>query len=343
MVALSVKASGMVTSVGFNAPASLAAMRAGIRGVSFRHLWDWEAGEKIACGKVGVPQWWEGLGKLAELAAPAILECLEAARDAQAKDIPILLAVAAPDRPCRWPGLEEEILDEIEYKLGLSHHPASMVVARGQVGGVVGIQEAWRLIANKNAPYCVVAGVDSFLMQEMIEPYMEKRRVLTPLNSNGFSPGEAACAVLLGPAGNAPKGDLDILATHVTREKALIESEDPLRAEGLTEAIRHVLGEAKLSFDDMDYRITDLNGEHYKFKEATFAAMRFERKPREKLFELWHPIEYLGEVGASIVPCALAVALDAGMKEYSPGPTVLCHFSNDDGERAALIGRFRRS
>ena len=107
MVNLSVKACGMVTAVGFNAPASLAAMRAGIRSVDETNLWDAESGEYLAAGRVLLPHWWIGLGKLAELVAPAILECLSAAKPVKAEDIPIFLGVATQDRPHRWEKLDE--------------------------------------------------------------------------------------------------------------------------------------------------------------------------------------------------------------------------------------------
>jgi 3-oxoacyl-[acyl-carrier-protein] synthase-1 len=88
------------------------------------------------------------------------------------------------------------------------------------------------------------------------------------------------------------------------------------------------------------YRITDLNGEHYKFKELALATNRFVRKPTPKLFDVWHPIEYIGDVGAAIGPIVLSVALHASEKGYGMGPTVLCTFGNDDGERAALVASF---
>jgi 3-oxoacyl-[acyl-carrier-protein] synthase-1 len=96
---LSVKACGMVTAVGFNASSSLAALRAGIRNVKETNLWDAESGEYLAAGRVLLPHWWVGVGKLAELLAPAIYECMVAAKPIQAKEIPVLLGVSAPDRP----------------------------------------------------------------------------------------------------------------------------------------------------------------------------------------------------------------------------------------------------
>jgi 3-oxoacyl-[acyl-carrier-protein] synthase-1 len=332
----------MVTAVGFNAPASLAAMRAGIRNVNETNLWDAEVpGTYLAAGKVPLPQWWVGLGKLADLAAPPILECLESAKPIQAQAIPVLLGVAHPNRPFRFPDLDTGILPEIEHRLGFRLHPASHTIARDHVGVVVAIGKAAELIASNKAPCVILAAVDSLLDQDLVEHYLEKRRLLTPNNSNGFSVGEAGSAVLVTPAGASPNGELQILGTSLGREKATIESEEPLRGDGLSRLVRDALREAGLTIQDVQYRITDLNGEHYKFKEMVLAMGRFARKPTVKLFDLWHPIEYIGDVGAAIGPIVLAVGLHAGQKAYGNGPTVLCTLGNDDGERAAVVATYQ--
>src|SRR5215831_13722933 len=101
MTGLTVIAAGMVTPVGFNYASSCAAIRAGVSGIRQGNLWDAENGEYLLAGKVDLPQWWEGLGKLADLAAPAVWECLQAAKPEPPTAIPILLGVAPPDRPHR--------------------------------------------------------------------------------------------------------------------------------------------------------------------------------------------------------------------------------------------------
>ena len=341
MAALAIPASGMVTPVGFNFPASCAAMRAGIRNVNQIGLFDRESGEFLGVGKVPLPHWWIGLGKLAELAAPAILECLRAAEPMPASEVPVLLGIAGPDRPHRVSGLEEELVGEIEHRLGFRLHPASHVIARDHVAAIVGLREAAELFSKKEATHCVVAGVDSLIQQDLAEYYLSKRRLLTSQNSNGFCPGEAGAAVLV----RLERGDSDelrVLGTGMAREEATIESEEPLRGEGLTSAIGEAFSQSRLTYDDMHYRITDLNGEHYKFKEMTLAMLRYQRKPKPKLFDLWHPIEHIGDVGAAIGPLVLGVALHAGQKSYGNGPTVLCTFGNDEGERAAAVVSYHR-
>jgi 3-oxoacyl-[acyl-carrier-protein] synthase-1 len=342
MTSISVIASGMVTAVGFNAAASLAAIRARVRNVKETNLWDASSGEYVAAGRVALPHWWIGTGKLAELVAPAIHECLVQAQPTPPGQIPIVLCVPAATRPYRFDRLDDEILDEVSYRLAVRFHPKSCLVARDQVGVAVGITIARDLISRGDATYCIVAGVDSLIDQPLVEYYIDKRRVLTPANSNGFSPGEAGSAVLIGRAG-LRKNELQIVGIGTSREEATIESELPLQGNGLTDAIGGALADAGLPIDKVQYRITDLNGEHYKFKEMVLATMRFERNRRRKLFDLWHPTEYIGDVGAAIGPVVLGLALYAGMKRYGPGPTVLCTFGSDAGERAAMVVSFRET
>ena len=88
--------------------------------------------------------------------------------------------------------------------------------------------------------------------------------------------------------------------------------------------------------NDMDFRITDANGEQYKFKEGDLAVTRMLRE-HKGAFDIWHPADCIGEIGAAMVPSILNVAEAAAKKGYSRGDKVLCHCGNDDGERASLI------
>lgn len=340
MVRLAVRTTGMVTAAGLDSLATFAAMRAGISGINAAKYRDPESGEGITAGRVPLWQWWEGTPKLIDLLAPAVEECLSAA-PVKPLEIPLLIGVPAKDRPSRWPGLDEGVLPGVQSKLGVRFHPASAIIPRDNVSGVTGLLQARQLIDSGKARWCIVAGVDSFLERDMVRAFMEARRVLTKSNSNGFIPGEAGAAMLVGAAGSEPSvaGELFILGMSVTREKATINSEEPFRAEGLIQAVREALAEAKVSINNVDYRITDLNGEHYKFKEAAYVTVGA-RRTGPGAFDLWHPIEFIGEIGAAIAPCVLGWALQAGQKGYAPGPMALCHFSNDDGERAAIVVRF---
>jgi 3-oxoacyl-[acyl-carrier-protein] synthase-1 len=339
MTRLAITASGLITCGGFSTAASLAAIRAGLRTVQVTWVWDAESGTFLPAGKVELPQWSPGLDTLADLAAAAILQCIEAAHPLRGRDLPVLLGIASPDRPHRLQGLETQLLPEVEHRLGFRLHPASRLIARGHAAIAVGIYQAHELLNAQQVPGVVVAGVDSLLGKQLTDHYLQERRLLTPFNSNGFTVGEAGSAVLVVPADSAGSGALHVLGMGMAREEATITSDKPLRAEGLTRAIRGALKEANLTIQEVDYRIADLNGEHYKFKEMALAMGRFPRKPTPRQLELWHPIEYIGDIGAAIGPAIAAVAVDAACNDYAVGPTVLCTFSNDGGERAALVLR----
>ena len=120
-------------------------------------------------------------------------------------------------------------------------------------------------------------------------------------------------------------------------EKATVDAEDvPLRAHGMVKAIRNALVESHCDLGDLDFRIADMSGEQYGFKEAALALTRILRQ-RKEMFDIWHPADCIGETGAAIGPSILSV-LFAGMhKGYCPGHKAIAHLGNDNGRRAAMV------
>lgn len=325
----------MVTAVGLNAPASCAAIRCGLNNFTETRFMD-SAGEWIVGSQVPLAQPWRGRPKLVQLVVPAIRECLEQIKDTPLEQVSLFLCVAERERPGKLDGLDDSLLEEVQTALGVCFHRSSAVIAKGRVGGVEAIKQARIVIYDQNLPVCIIAGVDSYLVSGTLGEFEKRDRILTGKNSNGFIPGEAAAAVLIGPEGYKTGQDLLISGLGFGEEKATINSEEPLRADGLVQAIKQALGEAKLSLGEINHRITSVNGEQYWFKEAAIALTRILRERKEE-FDIWHAADCIGEVGAAIVPCSLSVALSAAQKEYAPGDRVLCHFSNDDTLRTAMI------
>ena len=335
MQPVSVCASGIVTGVGLSAPSSCAAMRCGINNFAETRFMD-KSGEWITGSYVPLNPPWRGRAKIVHLVAPAIRECLAAVADIPTKQIPLLLCVAEKDRPGRLEGLDDRLFDEVQDELKMRFHEKSAVISQGRVGGVVAVKQARDVLYGQGLSYCIIAGADTYLIAGTLSTYEERDRILTGSNSDGFIPGEAGAAVLLCIGSQKSGEQITINGVGFGNEAAYIDSGEPLRAEGLVQAIKEASNTSGMTVADLDYRITDANGEQYGFKEAALALTRTLRKRKEE-FDIWHPAECIGEVGAAIVPVVLSVAMAAGKKGYAPGNGVLCHFGNDDGQRAVMF------
>ncbi|MFC1660895.1 hypothetical protein ACFL3S_05495 [Gemmatimonadota bacterium] len=322
---------GMVTGVGLTASASCAAIRCGITGFEeTRFMFD---GEWLLGCEVPLEEPWRGREKQIRMVVAALGECLAGAGDVPVTDIPLLLCVAEEGRPGRLSGLDDTMLREIESRVGIRFHDWSRVFANGRIGGVQALEYAGHLL-EEGRRACLLAGVDSLLVGATLEAYHKQHRLLTPDNSNGFIPGEGAGAVLMGK----PQGDTQLTCIGVGYgvEPAPLGSEEPSRADGLVQAFKAALADAGLDFGEVDYRITDLSGEQYGFKEAALALTRVLRQRKEE-FDIWHPADCVGEVGAAAVPVMLNVVLAASKKGYAPGPRVIGHASADGQERGAFL------
>jgi hypothetical protein len=98
---LRIMASGMVTGVGLNMPASCAAIRCSITNFVETRFMD-QGGEWIIGCPVPLAEPWRGRAKLVQLVIPAIRECLQECAATKTEDIALLLCVAETTRPGRF-------------------------------------------------------------------------------------------------------------------------------------------------------------------------------------------------------------------------------------------------
>ena len=324
MGSMSVIAAGAVTGVGHGGPATFAALRAGIRGARTSKLWDYFAGDYLQVCRPQLHQWWEGRDMLARLVAAPIEECANAAErllGPLGRPLPIVLVVSPPSRPHRWPNLEALIIEDLEHELSRKLPHGSIVISEGRTGVLRALEHAAELFRAHEHDTCIVAGVESFLRQKLVEHYMlGENRILNEQNGNGFTLGEAAAAVLVTSRTRREGAELVIggMGRGFDPSGAGGTDQHPARGDGLTDAIRAALNMAGLEHWALDLRISDANGEHWKFKEVVFASGRLERlrpagePPRRfGFFDHWHPSEFTGEIGAAIGPLILGWALHA--------------------------------
>lgn len=333
MTAAAVSACGMTTAIGLTAPASCAAFRARLDNFQetrfISHTGDWVLGAEVP-----LAEGWRGAARLANLVAGPLRECFEAAAPSS-REIPVLLCLAERDRPGRGADLEDLLVAAIEDEFGHPLAPSSRVYAFGQVGGAVALRDARNMVAS-GAPAVIVAGVDSYLSAETLRVFGDADRLLTEANSNGFIAGEAGAAVLIEGAGGADS--LQILGVGFGAERSHINSGEPMRAEGLVTAMRQAFEEAGIGYDGIDYRVADLDGEQFYFREAALAQARLWRGKRDPE-DIWQPCDGMGQTGAAVIPICLGIGLVAHRKAYAPGPVALVHAAHDDGRRAAIVTR----
>jgi 3-oxoacyl-[acyl-carrier-protein] synthase-1 len=289
-------------------------------------------GEWLIGCPVPFPEPSQGRERLLRMIVNAVRECLSGFEDARAKGAPLLLCLPEEDRPGRLDGLDGGFVRELERRVGLTADRDSTWLPYGRVAGVQALDHARKLLAS-DRHYCIVAGVDSLLVRTTLEAYRESRLLQTAVNSDGFIPGQAAAALLVGPPAER---SLVLEGVGYGSEPAPVRSEQPLRAEGMVRAIGAALAQAGVSFGQVDYRMADISGAQYYFKEAALAVTRVLRE-RKQDWQLWLPADCVGEVGAAIGPLTTAVAFMAATKGYSPGRRLLSHFATDGTARAAAV------
>lgn len=330
MTSVTVSACGMSSAIGLTAPAACAALRARLSNFQETRFVASD-GEWILGAEAPLPDSARGVTRLCQLLFGPLRDCIEAS-GMEATEIPILLCLAEQDRPGRIPGLEEILSRRLFQEIG-ELHEASRFYADGGVGGVVALRDAKGLIED-GAPAVIIAGVDSYLSGATLRAFEAEDRLMTASNSNGFFPGEAGAAVLLTPG----DGELRLAGLGFGAEAGSIFSDEPLKGYGIAQAMKQALDEAGLIYEEISYRLADLSGEQYYFREAALGQLRLWRGKGDPE-PVWHPADGMGETGAAVIPICLGFALTAAQKHYAPGPIALLHAAHDDGRRAAIVMR----
>jgi 3-oxoacyl-[acyl-carrier-protein] synthase I len=331
-----VGAYGMVTPVGLSAPASLAAMRAGVTAFKDMPFPLPVPREAVAAFVPTIPI--VGFDRYVRLLAPAVAEATRQLDDATLSATPVLVAVPSATRPDRPSGLVEDLIDQLERAIGRNFHPAqSALVPKGRIGVPLAIAQAVELIRGGNYERCIVAGVDTLVNLDCVGWLFRQDRLKCEDVTNGLIPGEAAVAIEIITV-EALSSGVEIVAIGRGYEATDPIRAQPLRGDGLTQAVARALQAADLDLFDIDYRLSDVNGEQYFFKETELCVARLLRRHKDA-FAIWHPADSIGDCGAAAGGILVAMAKSAAIKGYAPGPLALCQSSSDEGGRAAIVLR----
>jgi 3-oxoacyl-[acyl-carrier-protein] synthase-1 len=328
----------MVCSVGLHAEAACAARRAGI--AKFDDLPYYHTGGEQVIGATvpGLSADFENPDRLVELLSRAASDCLRNRPAEPLEKLPLLVGLAEPGRPGGGAGLADSIISRLEHRLKLRFHPRlSRVFPKGHTAGFEALRVARELFQNERTPACLVCGVDSYLTAASLHWLERHWRLKTSFNSDGVIPGEAAAAVLVQPQAPSKGGaGTKITGLGFATEKASVLSEEPLLGLGLAAAARAALGEAGLPAHEISFRISDVTGEQYGFKEQALMVARLVKVHMDSL-PIWHCADSIGDTGAAASLCQLVIAFHAFAKGYAPGDRVLGCTSAVPGDRAVLV------
>lgn len=327
-----VSAAGLACPVGLTWPSACAAMRAGISRKSISAYTD-NKGREIITSYLPqlIPEDASWEARWLFLLTQALRDMTGDSGPRALERIPMFLALppSSSDRPYSV----NQVCNALSKELGVQLSPDLLqIFCDGAHGGYVALQKGRASVYAGRA--CVVAGADSFLSSRRLLVLAEKQRLLLEGNSDGFIPGEAACAMLLSHDRRHALGQVSGIGFAV--EPSLLDNDTPLRAAGLVAAVQAALDEAGLQLADLDFRLSDAAGESFYFKEQSLLVSRLLRERRPE-FPLWLPAASLGDTGAAVGLCSLLWAMAAWDRDYAPGPRALACAGNDQGARAAIV------
>ncbi len=205
--------------------------------------------------------------------------------------------------------------------------------------GLVALKEAVKKFENKEAEFCVVGGIESYMNLDTLKWLEENQNLKCSDNKWGFVPGEAAGFCLLAPSETVEKYSLEPLAEVVavaeTREEKQNKKDTVCTGNGLSQAFTQVLG--SLPEGSRVHQVfCDMNGQRHRVDEYGYSIMRTSRF-FEDPNDIIAPANLWGDLGAASAPLLISLATEAGRKGYAKGPYNLVFTSSLGEQRAALL------
>jgi 3-oxoacyl-[acyl-carrier-protein] synthase-1 len=341
MSALHLLGCGAVTPVGLTSFASCAAIRARISRIA-DEIEVPPPGEPIKAARVKAgrvlrrsEQEW-----LINLATKALQECVSAL---PTPDTEVALIACTPEPFRNHPGLaglrERDLLDAFAHFVQLKLASESRVIANGAAGVFEALAAARNVLRLGRARYCIVGGFDSLLNETDVARLQQMGRLYGADNPQGVIPGEgAAFLVLSDVAGGAPYASIASIAGFATApEPNPVSGANYSVGDGLSRAVQRALADSgSIAEPDVDFVVSNHNGERYAAWESTMSHARSYRTRRERL-EVVYPASSIGDIGAASAALSMIVAAVAIARGYAPGAVGMCEGRSESELRGAAV------
>jgi 3-oxoacyl-[acyl-carrier-protein] synthase-1 len=322
---------GLVSPVGHSAAATCAAVRAGISNfVELESMMDREGESVVASVLKPTPLHEEPFGPALQAAREAISACGMSLHSER-----VVISILGPeDSKEDTRLLREPDVELLARALGLGASEA-VFYRDGNAGGFRAMCDVQRRLERNPKSVELVLGIDSLVGLRKLA-YLERRNRLKGRDfPRGLIPGEACACVVFQETANAlmqpGQGYMRLVSAQTTTETAVIGSDSPCLAEGLTGAIQAALDRAGWTAADVGQVYCDLNGEAYRAHEWMLALCRCLDNPH-----VAHPADCVADVGAAFGPLLLCQAAMALRRGYARGDRAIAFCSSDGGLRACV-------
>ncbi|NMO18352.1 hypothetical protein HPC49_34245 [Pyxidicoccus fallax] len=349
----------MVSSLGWNAASSCAAIRAGVsRPRPLTYFQVLEDGELQTTPLMGHPVhgFTEGFGppgRWLRLAQGCMLDLLEGLKTQQREDpsfwrstgLICITPVLAPERfiEAQQPGpeaLKSTLHDRLLHLLDLPWTPRAHFVSTGHAGVHDALALATRLLDTQGLARCVVLAADSYLDQLSLEWLASAGRLKTPDVPCGLMPGEAGACLMVEPLSAARRQGSPIHAviesSVTSQEPDRFFTEEVHTGARLSDMIRGALANVAASGSFEGDIVIDLNGEDWRAQDWGCSRVRLSETLGARC-RLVIPGSSLGDVGAASGVVAMCVAARSFARGYAATRRTLVVSSSEYGHAGASL------
>lgn len=350
---------GMLCSVGHDAVAACAAIRAGLnrrRPIDYYQVFDpdtLDTTPTIGCPVHGYTEGFGLLGRWIRLAMGCLEDLSQYGHLPEKSDKVFwsstgLIGVTCPMDDGRIDSDEDLTPDDVKqaylYRLldvlGYPVLPDNLgIVCTGHSGAIAAIGQARSMLENRALERVIVLGVDSYLDPITLDWLDQHHRLRTAQNSTGLTPGEAGACFMLETAASGQ--NRHARAQALVSEPALGQeanhcfADEPSQGMTLAAVMSEALRKGSVTLPFAGDVISDFNGEPWRAHEMGAARARLAEVLGPDARYVF-PCDSLADVGAASGAVAICVAVRALQRGYSRQNNILVATSAEYGQVGAV-------
>jgi len=205
------------------------------------------------------------------------------------------------------------------------------------------IKQATDLLREKTIDRCIVGGIDSLTESTTVELLNELGLLHTPVNGQGFFPGEAAAFVLLERFESAKmrnakiEGFID--SPKIGKASYHRFSEESPNGLVLSKTISQSFSNLCIPIQEVGLSIGNLNGDTWLAKEFGYALSQMNHSGLPVNYEIWSPAQHFGEIGAATGAAAICLGIRAFVGGYSKSNDILIWIVSENESQGAFFLR----